>query len=268
MPTDNAKTDAWNELLGELISSQGAALVSDVSDEPVDPPVRVRVFGPGETAKAGAIGVTIEVPSIRGRVLGRGKTLTLVVARGAYRYEGACQIVDRGSVPLSGGQPLRTLVLRGPGVVESVQRRAWYRLNTTLIIDEPAWLTPLPGDGGDPRFANELIEAEVIDVSGGGAKLRVRTTPELRRRIAGCERYAMRLTLPDRDTPAVGDARVTHVGEPRDGWTDLGMEFVGDYGAQAPIGDRVEAFVEWAERCKILEQREQDWLRAQHAKAG
>lgn len=268
MPTDNSKIDAWNELLDELVSSQGAAIVSATSGQPIDPPVKVEVFGPGETASSGAKGVEIGVPSLAGRVWSVGGVLTLVVCRQSLRYEGACRLIERRSVSLTGGRPIRTLVLRGPSRVESVQRREAYRLKTTMIVDEPVWLTPLPDNAADARFGQELIEGQLMDASAGGIKVRVRTTPELRRRIEKCERYAVRLNLPDDGPAAVADATVAHLGQPRDGWTDLGMQFVGDYGDDSPVGERVRAFVEWAERCKIHEQREQEWLKAQQAKAG
>ncbi|MEM1209543.1 MAG: PilZ domain-containing protein [Planctomycetota bacterium] len=268
MLTDNCKIAAWNELLDELVSSQGSAMISAVSGERIEPPLKVRVFGLAEKAKSGATGAEIDVPSFGGRVWGVGSVLTLVVARDSWRYEGMCRLVDRGRVALAGGRPLRTLILRGPSLVESVQRRASYRLKTTLIVDEPVWLTPLVEDGADKRFGGELIEGQLMDASAGGVKVRVRTTPELRRRIERCERYALRLELPDGGPAAVVDARVAHLSEPRDGWTDLGMQFVRDYDVDSPAGERVRAFVEWAEREKILEQREQAWLKANQAKAG
>jgi hypothetical protein len=268
MPTDNPRIVTWNRVLAATAERSGAALVTATAAGPIDPPAGVQVYGLGEPSNRGASGAEIGLPAIAGRVWNAGSTLTLLVADGSDRYEGVCRVIKRSTVGLARGGDVKTLILRGPSLVESAQRRHAFRLNTVRIVERPVWLTPLPRGEEDARFGRELLEGELIDASEGGVRVRVRTTPELRQKIERCQRYAVRLELPDDAAPAVAQAEVAHLHKPRDGWSDLGMRFLDDDASDAKAGRRVADFVAWAQRCQILEQRERSWQSTQRAKAG
>ena len=212
-----------------------------------DPTYRARLLGlrrdeslvvqmpAGETAKQGFIaGMMVQVVAVGPR----------------QRLVGRCTVGGQAELRLNGAVAVSALHLSKASEVYSAQRRNQFRADTRGEGVTVTLFDPLKPD------AQAQIDAQTLDISGGGAKLAVRRVAGdavdlLREGVYGCK-----ITLPDSPQPLFTQAHLVHIDRSRDGTFYLGLrfDFEGERQKQR-IQDRIHRFAAAIERKQLQSQR-------------
>ncbi|MEM6333097.1 MAG: PilZ domain-containing protein [Planctomycetota bacterium] len=248
--------ETWNQVITELVRNESAVLVTHADEEELDPVGRAGVYVQGPPADSGACGLTIGVPSGLGRVWSVGQQLTVIAYRGDLRVAGVCTVRSRATRKINASQSIKCLELAGPAEVESGQRRERFRAEVTGIVNGEVWLAPLTDQGTEPE--DRLITAHLIDIGGGGARIRLIGDERDVKRDAAWDRFALRIPLPDDNSTMLVYADVAHRRRVELGTTDLGLQFTGAPMTLAEIDDRLLKLVAWVQRRELTIRRERD----------
>lgn len=248
--------ESWNQVVAELVRQESAVLITHLNDEELDPTARAGVFVQGSLGPSGACGLTIGLPSGMGRLWSVGHRVTVIASRGDTRVTGDCTILSRVSRPINADQSIRCLELSAPTEVSSGQRRDRFRAEVTGLENDEVWLAPLADHDAAPH--DRLITAQLIDIGGGGARVRLIGDERDVRRDAAWDRFALRIPLPDDGSTMLVYANVAHRRRVELGMTDIGLQFTGTDTTLHEIDDRLLKLVAWVQRRELANRRDRD----------
>jgi len=252
------EVELWNGVLSDLARQQGGVTLLTVDGALVETGGRACVYEvSGKASDETPVGLTIGLPAGLGRPLSPGRRVSLLVARESRRVVGSCEVTERVTVPLNGGKVARALRLSRPMDVSSAQRRDRYRAEVSGVMAEPVWMTPIGPSTGEGRDAGGLLlEGRLIDIGGGGLRVRLQGTEKEVRSWIEWARYAVRIDLPDEGDGLGIEATVRHVEKVEPGVRDLGMQFEGDETRLAELDRRLMRFVAWVQRERLARRRD------------
>lgn len=198
--------------------------------------------------------VALPVAADKAWDLRQAAAMDVLTINAGQRWIGRCRVLGPVSYQLNEGTKIPALRLGPADHIRSAQRRSFFRAQTTANDIGPVRLELAePSD----EETLEPIEAQALNLSGGGIGLLITPSPSINEMLSAARRYLCRLLLPDTTEPLAIQATLVHTENTSDRGLYLGLAFHFDSDIeQRQIQDQLVRFTTELERQRLQRMRE------------